>query len=140
MSGVAIGTVVAGCASNTSVSASYRSRTAAQVVTTEPRSTPARPFRTRPPSHWRRISVPWKLVTASGRSLSIKAGGGGCDRVEGLGVREAADRVTIAVYYRVPTIGVCPSIAWVRSLRTTLSAPIGHRKVVHAPVTPGVTS
>jgi hypothetical protein len=90
----------------------------------------------------RLVSAPWNLVHADGSTLSIVSPGGGCEKFGPTHVDETTRSVTIAVYDLVPTGSnvVCPTIAFARPLRITLRRALGARKLIHAPVTRGLTS
>jgi hypothetical protein len=96
----------------------------------------------RPARHMRMVSAPWTLLHADGTTLSIVSPGGGCETFGPTHVAETSRSVTIAVYDFVPTGSnvACPAIAFARHLRIILRQLLGARKLIHAPVTPGVSS
>lgn len=92
-------------------------------------------------SHARLVSVPWSLVRAPGRQLTVASEGGGCQSFDHASATETRHRVTVAVYDVLQTPGAgeaCTADAVLTRTTITLRQPVGNRKLGHAPVTPGL--
>jgi hypothetical protein len=90
-------------------------------------------------SQARVVSVPWWLVQAQGRQLTVASEGGGCQSFDHASATETHHQVTVAVYDGLQGPGeVCTGEAVLTRSTITLHQPLGNRKLVHAPVTPGL--
>ena len=93
-------------------------------------------------AHTRLVSVHWSLFHAAGRQLTVQSVSGGCERFDHAGVKETDQRVTVAVFNLLTrTPGeACTADAIMARSTITLRRPLGARKLVHAPVTRGLTA
>ena len=91
--------------------------------------------------HGRLVSVPWSLVHAEGRRLTIQSVAGGCESFDHAAAKETNQRVTVAVYNLVTRKAgeACTADAIVARSMITLHQPLDSRGLVHAPTTPGLT-
>lgn len=90
--------------------------------------------------HTRLVSVPWSLVRSEGRRLTIASVAGGCQSFDRTGAKETKQLVTVSVYdllKRAPGEACAADAVLVRST-ITLPHQLGSRKLVHAPVAPGL--
>lgn len=73
--------------------------------------------------------------------MMIQSISGGCERFGHAGATETNQRVTVAVYSLLTrTAGeACTADATLARSTITLRRPLATRKLVHAPVTPGLT-
>jgi hypothetical protein len=85
------------------------------------------------------VSVPWSLVHAEGRRLTIESISGGCESFDHAGTEETNQRVTVAVYnlLRQKVGEACTADAIFTRSMITLHHPLGSRRLVHARVTTG---
>ena len=101
----------------------------------------------RQPSYTRTVSVPWKLVlpvrvalSPQSQSVKLQWVGGGCLTPDRTHVTQTPQHVEITVlaHLYVPGSGEsCTAIARLNVVRIHLSKPLGHTKLLHAPVAPG---
>ena len=91
--------------------------------------------------HTRRVSVPWSLVQSEGRRLMIEFVSGGCESFDHAGATETNQQVTVAAYDLLARKAGEACTSEVIFARSTLALrqPLGARKLMHAPVTPGLT-
>jgi len=90
--------------------------------------------------HSRIVSVPWRLQSAKSRLVRLSWIGGGCLTPDRTRVVETRRSVEIAVLVRqyVPGAGeACTADARFYTVQIHLREPVGHRALVHAPLTPG---
>lgn len=74
--------------------------------------------------------MPWSLVHARGRQLSLTVNKSGCTTPQGLAIAGSSDSVTITAYGKA-VAGSCTSdmVSVIENL--TLAVPMGNRRVVH---------
>lgn len=90
--------------------------------------------------HTRILSVPWLLLQAKGRWLTVSSDGGGCLRPDHTDARETNRSVTVSVYYRLytPRSGeACTAEVRLHRATLTLSRPLGARSLLHGPASQG---
>jgi hypothetical protein len=84
------------------------------------------------------VTVAWQKlgVTDGGRRVAIRYGSGGCTRPDHVTVVQRANRVVIGVVLRDTSRAgqPCPMYMRVVEQNVVLSAPLGGRKLVHAPI------
>lgn len=90
--------------------------------------------------HTRLVSVPWSLAPSEGLRLVIMSESGGCESFDHARAKETIQQVTVAVHNLLTRKAgeACPADAIVVRSTITLRDPVGTRKLVHAPLTPGL--
>lgn len=91
----------------------------------------------------RLVSVAWQLAGASGVRVTVRYTVPGCTYLFWpASALETPRTVTIGVYYRytgpLPPGLACPAVAILGTATERLHSPLDHRRLLHAPVTPGL--